>query len=77
LKTQQKDKSIIVHYKTRIHQIWNASFQKTTAIETKLIVGTRNNPNLTNELVRRNPRIGKLEKHGKSLNNSINIYPIQ
>jgi hypothetical protein len=68
LKRQQKDKSIIVHYtyerrfqhyKSKIHQIWNASFQKTTALESKLIVGTRNNPNLTKELVRRSPRIAK------------------
>jgi hypothetical protein len=64
LKRQQKNKSIIVHYthekrfanyKSKIHQIWNASFSASTGIQTKLIVGTRNNPNLTKELVRRSP----------------------
>jgi hypothetical protein len=64
------------HTQTKIYQIWDASFQKTTAIERKLIVGTCNNPNLTNELVRRSPRLGKHEKHGNSRNNN-NIYPIR
>jgi hypothetical protein len=71
LKRQQKDKSIIIHYtyerrfahyKSKIHQIWDASFPKTTGIETKLIVGTRNNPNLTNEIVRRSSRLEKEKK---------------
>jgi hypothetical protein len=61
LKRQQKEKSIIVHYtyerrfthyKSKIHQILNESFHSTSAMETKLIIGTRKNPNLTNELVR-------------------------
>jgi hypothetical protein len=65
LKRQEKEKSIIVHYtyerrfasyKSKIHQIWNQSFHSTSAIETKLIIGTRNNRNLTEELVRRSPR---------------------
>jgi hypothetical protein len=56
LKRQQKEKSIIVHYtyerrfahyKSKIHQIWNQSFHSTSAMETKFIIGTRNNPNLT------------------------------
>lgn len=64
LKRQQKEKSLIVHYtyerrfahyKSNIHQIWNQSFHSTSAMETKLIIGTRNNPNLTKELVRRSP----------------------
>jgi hypothetical protein len=64
LKRQQKETSIIVHYtyqqrvahyKSKIHQIWNASFQPSTGIDTKLIVGTPNNLNLTKELVRRSP----------------------
>ncbi len=68
LKRQQKEKSIIVHYtyerrfahyKSKIHQIWNESFPSTSVTETKLIVGTRNNSNLTKELVRRSPRVEK------------------
>jgi len=68
LKRQQKEKSIIVHYtyerrfadyKSKIHQIWNESFPSTSVRETKLIVGTRNNRNLTKELVRRSPRVQK------------------
>ena len=62
LRRQQKHKSIIVHYhyerrftyyKSKIHHMWNAIFPITTSIDTRLIVGTRNNLNLTNELVRR------------------------
>jgi hypothetical protein len=71
LKTQQKEKSLIVHYtyerrfahyKSKIHHIWNASFQHETVIDTKLIVGTRNNSNLTKKLVRRSPRVEEKEK---------------
>jgi hypothetical protein len=73
LKRQQKDKSIIVyytyercfaHYKSKIHHIWNESFHNTSAIETKLIIGTRNNPNLTKELIRQSPHLEK-RKHQK------------
>jgi hypothetical protein len=39
--------------------MWDKSFHNTTAIETIFINGTRNNPNLTKELVRRSPRIPK------------------
>jgi hypothetical protein len=71
LKRQEKEKSIIVHYtyerrfasyKSKIHQIWDKSFNSTSAIETKLMIGTRNNPNLTEELVRRSPRPPITEK---------------
>jgi hypothetical protein len=64
IKRQQKAKSIIMHYtyercfahyKSNIHKIWNASFPAATGIDSKLIVGTRNNPNSTKELVRRSP----------------------
>ena len=64
LKRQRKHNSIIIHYKyerrfahykSRIHQLWNGTFPPMNAIDTKLIVGTRNNPNLTKELVRRSP----------------------
>lgn len=43
------------HYKAKIHHFWNGTFPIATGIDTKLIVGTRNNPNLTEELVRCNP----------------------
>jgi hypothetical protein len=75
LKRQQKGKSIIVHYtyerrfahyKSKIHQIWNESFPSISATETKLIVGTRNNSNVTKELVRRSPRVQK-NKHPQPL----------
>ena len=65
LKRQQQNKSIIVHYtyekrfthyKSKIHHLWNASFSPSTGINTSLIVGTRNNPNMTKELVRRSPQ---------------------
>jgi hypothetical protein len=71
LKRKQKVKSIIVHYtyerrfahyKSKIYQIWNESFNSKSAMETKLIVETRNNPNLTKELVRRSSRPQKHEK---------------
>ena len=45
------------YYKSRIHQEWNNLFQGTLVSETRLIVGTRNNPNLTKELVRRSPHL--------------------
>jgi hypothetical protein len=71
LKGQQKHRSIIIHYtyerrfanyKSKIHQIWNASFDPKTVIDTKLIVGTHNNSNITKELVRRSPRVEKTRK---------------
>ena len=43
------------HYGRTIHQIWTNTFQNTPVETSKLIVGNRNNPNLTKELVRRNP----------------------
>ena len=70
LKRQQKDKSIILHYtyekrfaryKSKIHHLWNASFPASTGINTRLIVGTRNNPNMTKELVRRSPQQQRLK----------------
>ena len=68
LRRQQKQHSIIIHYtyekrfahyKSKIHQYWNATFSTTIGIDTKLIVGTRNNPNLTQKLVRRSPFLQK------------------
>ena len=74
LKRKQRADSlypIIVHYtyegrfttyKSTIHKIWTESFQRRPIITTKLIVGTRNNPNLTKELVRRSPHTPKRHK---------------
>jgi hypothetical protein len=81
LKRQQKHKPIIVHYtyerrfvhyKSKIHQICNASFQKTRGIEMKLIVGTRNNPNVTDKLVRRS---SPKPKHEDTTTTSITTSP--
>ncbi|CAM4845825.1 unnamed protein product [Rotaria magnacalcarata] len=38
------------HYKSNIHKAWQESFHRTPVITTKLVVGSRNNPNLTKEL---------------------------
>ncbi|CAF2080561.1 unnamed protein product [Rotaria magnacalcarata] len=51
------------HYKSIIHKAWFESFYRTPVMMTKLIVGSRNNPNLTKELVRHNP--SKHEKRKK------------
>ena len=64
LRRRQKERSIILHYtherrfahyKSNIHKLWNESFPLATCIDSKLIVGSRNNSNLTKELVRRSP----------------------
>jgi hypothetical protein len=77
LKRQQKHKSTIIHYsyerrfasyKSKIHHIWNASFDPKTVIDTRLIVDTRNNSNLTKELVRRSARV---EKTGNEKNQQL------
>jgi hypothetical protein len=75
LKRKRKTKSLIVHYtyercfahyKSKIHQKWNESFHDTSVLETKLIIGTRNNRNLTKLLVRRSPYPEK-QKHEQQL----------
>jgi hypothetical protein len=45
------------HYKSKIQQQWDNLFHGTSVSETRLIVGTRNNPNLIKELVRRSPHL--------------------
>ena len=81
---EQKAKSIIVHYtyekrfayyKSKIHQIWNTFFTPSQGIHTKLVVGTRNHANLTNELVRRSPK-ETYEKHNSSSIKNIKTKPI-
>ena len=62
--TKKSSTSIIIHYtyeqrfahyQSNIHKIWNSLFLETSVLDNKLIVGTRNRPNLTQELVRRCP----------------------
>jgi hypothetical protein len=64
LKRREKEKSIFLHYtrekrffnyKRAIHELWTQTFRNTTAEGIRLIVGTRNNPNLNQELVQRSP----------------------
>ncbi len=60
------DSNLIFHYthekrlqcnKTDIHQLWNQAFQQTPVMDTRLILETRNNRNLTRELVHRCPQL--------------------
>jgi len=57
--------NLIIHYthenrlessKKDIHELWDHVFTNTPVMNTKLIIGNRNNPNMTKTLVRRNPR---------------------
>ena len=56
------DKNLVILYtyekrfqsnKTVLHQLWNQMFQQTPAIESRLVIGNHNSPNLTKELVHR------------------------
>ena len=77
LKRQNTKKSIIVHYtyerrfayyQSKMHDFWNAQFNPSTGVDARLIVGTRNNPNLVKELVRRSPLLSKqTQNHEKIL----------
>lgn len=58
------DSNVIIHYsyenrlstyKRDVHQLWNEHFRQTSVINTRLIIGTQNNPNLTKRLLRRRP----------------------
>ena len=63
LRKQNKfDKNLIIHYtyekrlennKKDIHKLWNQTFQQTPVLNTRLIIGNRNNQNLTKEIVHR------------------------
>ncbi|CAF1185380.1 unnamed protein product [Rotaria sordida] len=55
LKRRERANSIIIHYtherhfshyKRAFHQIWNDTYHNTPVQTTKLIVGSRNNPNI-------------------------------
>ena len=62
------------HYKRAIHQKWNDSFRDTPVMDTVLVVGTQNNPNLTKELVRRSPYLPKLTKNYKAKHQANGIH---
>ena len=54
------------HYKFMLQKIWHDSFRKTQIASRRFMVGTRNNPNLTREFVRRRPYTPKsTSKHSK------------
>jgi hypothetical protein len=64
-KRSKFDTNTIIHYtyekrlqsnKKDMHQLWNQLFQQTPVMNTRLIIGNRNNPNLTRELVHRRPQ---------------------
>jgi hypothetical protein len=61
-KQSKFDNNLIIHYtnekrlqsnKNAIHQLWHQTFEQTTVINTRLIIGTRNSRNMTRELVHR------------------------
>ena len=64
-KQNKYDNNLIIHYthetrlnnnKRHIHQLWNQIFTQTPILSTRLIVGTRNNHNIIQELVHQKPR---------------------
>lgn len=64
LQRKEKGNAMILHYTFEkryshigrsIHQIWDDTLQNTSFDQMKLISGTRNHPNLSKELIRRNP----------------------
>ncbi len=63
-KPSKLDTNVIIHYtheqrfqsnKKYIHQFWNQRFANTPVMERRLIIGNRNSPNMTRELVHRRP----------------------
>jgi hypothetical protein len=49
-------------YKKEIHQLWNHTFVNTSVLNTKLIIGNRNSPNLKKTLVHQRPHYKSLRK---------------
>jgi hypothetical protein len=43
--------------KKDIHQLWHRTFTQTPVLNTRLIIGNRNNHNMTRELLHRQPRL--------------------
>ncbi len=71
----------IIHYihearlqttKKDIHQLWDQTFQQTPIMNTKLIIGNRNSPNLTRTLVHRRPQKKPIDLTTKKNQNKIN-----
>ena len=62
------------HYKLMIHRIWQHVFRKTPISTRRLIIGTRNNQNLTKELVRRSPYIASSKPKQSTRNSSSNTH---
>ena len=65
-RSYMRNKRLIVHqryerrlasYKKKMHQFWDESFKETPVRCVKLIVGNRNNQNLTRDGIRRRPHI--------------------
>jgi hypothetical protein len=63
-KQRKLQNNLIIHYthekrfqnnKTDIHKLWNRTFGQTPVMNTRLIIGARNSPNTTRELVYRRP----------------------
>ncbi|CAF1194177.1 unnamed protein product [Adineta ricciae] len=64
LKRKERNNSILLHhahekrfshYKQAFNRIWDDTFHNTPIQTTTLIVGSRNNPSISKELVRRSP----------------------
>ena len=64
--------NLIIHYthenrlinsKKDIHRIWNDLFRRTPVIHTRLIIGTKNIPNLVEQLMRHRPIKTREERH--------------
>jgi len=69
---EKSNKRLILHYrheqrlasyKKDLHQIWNNTFNATSILDTRLIVGTRNNRNTAEELVSKRPSMPSTAKN--------------
>lgn len=49
----QIDRSFPIDHKRHIHQLWNQILTQTPILTARIIVGTRNNQNMTQKLVQR------------------------
>jgi hypothetical protein len=85
LKQRERANSIILHYthekrfshyKRAIHQIWNDKFHNTPVQTTKLIVGSRNDPNLCKEFVRRDLFTKNRSTNNKKPTTTNSIFPL-
>jgi hypothetical protein len=61
------------HYKKEIPQVWNDTYHNTPLGDVKIIVGTRNNPNLSKELIRKSPYIKKSKNNRKPTINQMSF----